>query len=233
MTNLTRGQVRTLIRQSLSDEASEKWSDTALDFLTQVVYDELWTRILHKNPYFVRQVDIVTPVAPGYVDLKLVADGGSLTQRFHRLQEVFRGASGSPTSGRVYRELDPRDVLLQGNPASVIWTPDFRYTFLGDQLWLFQPNGLDATTAIEVRYSYLPTVYTGLADTAQISWPTGMEGVLVNAVCSRAESNDPQLRQAFQERFTESFVDMLEILKRSHFMKVGWSPDSTESWGGI
>lgn len=228
MANLTKAQFRSLVRSSLSDEASEKWADSDLDVLTQTVYDELWVLILEKNPYFVRQVDSVLPTVPGYADLRLVADGGSLTKRFHRLQEVAR-------TDRVYREADPRDILVlgTGSGSQVIWVPSNQYTIYGDQLWLFTTNGLDDTSNIEVRYSYLPDSYTTLGETTAISWPTGAEGALMNEVCARAESEDERLREMFESRAKQSWLSLITTLHRPHFMKVGWSPNSPQEWGGI
>lgn len=201
---LTKLQTRTAVRQYIDDPDASRWTDGNLDILIRMVMDGLWQEILDTSSYWNSQYDQVEyPFnAPGYIDLRTVADGGDLTQRIYRLQQFI-------SNGRVYQPKDPRDYLLTAtvfgaglaNIQAVV-EEHGTFQFLGDQLW-FHPLGLSAggtsPAFVELRYSFLPPVFTGLADGNAISFPDGFEHALVlNAAAyalPKAEAEDAsQLR---------------------------------------
>src|SRR2546428_1738742 len=139
---LTKLQIRMAIREYLDDPAAKRWSDANLDLLTQVVYDDLYGDILNTSPYWNSQYDQVAApfTVPGYIDLRLVADGGKLNKRLYKLQQVM-------ADGRQYFSKDPRDYLLKaatvtGDVSTIEALVEQRYTYelLGNQLW-FHPLG--------------------------------------------------------------------------------------------
>lgn len=224
MASLTKLQVRTLIQQLIDDPNAANWSAANLDTLVSMVYDELWSMILNVSPFYVSQKDtILNLTSPGYLDSRLVADGGALSQRFHRLHAIVRGE-------QTLQRADPRDVIVQNN--IVIWAPSNNYVFYGDQIWIFP---LDLTTDVEIRYSFKPAKFTTLADGAAISWPDGYESALVFESAGRAmlkgdrESGANLLAIAMGSR-----QEMLSTIKnRSHFMSVPWANQDPVEFGGI
>lgn len=221
---MTKLQVRTAIQQMSDDPNAANWTAANLDILTGMVYDELWGEIINTNPYFVTQLDTLTSLTvPGFFDVRLVADGGNLSKRFHRLQDIVRG-------GRSYTKLDQRDILVEDN-AAIVTGYNFTYSFYGDQIWLFP---LETTGDVEVRYSFKPAAYTSLADGTSISWPDGYEGALTFEVAGRSmlrgERESAGQILSIASRTQENMMTM--VRKRSHFMSVPWANQSASTFGG-
>src|SRR5438445_10276366 len=107
MPTLTKANSRIMIQQMLDDPSAKRWSPTNLDTLTGLILDNLWSDILDAAPYYnsnYQQINLPLHV-PGYIDLRLAADGGDLNQRLYRLQQVI-------ADGRHYFAKDPRDFLM-------------------------------------------------------------------------------------------------------------------------
>lgn len=169
----TKGQVRTVIRSLMSDQAKQAYSDTALDVITQMVLDETVADVIEHAGSWRSQKDnvaITGITTPGYVDL---TSAGPLTKRFHRLQSVKK-------NNQEYSPIDPRDVVMFANVEVV--TSTYGYYIEGSKLWMFP---LDVNCPIEVLYSYLPALYTGLADTATIDFYDGFEAAFIHEVIAR------------------------------------------------
>src|ERR1043166_2382811 len=155
---LTKAQYRTITRQYLDDPSAKRWSDANLDLVITFVLDDIWCDMLDTAPYLTCMYQqIGLPLrAPGYVDLRQTVNGGDLTQRFYRLQQLI-------ADGRHYFAKEPRDFLMVANQqtgdvstiqASTGVEQRFSYQFIGDQLWL-HPLG-NVTTFVEMRYSFRP-----------------------------------------------------------------------------
>jgi hypothetical protein len=222
--SLTKALARTMIQQVIDDPNATLWSATNLDQLAELALDEMWSDILNYNPWFTSQLDTVLNLtSPGYLDLRLVADGGHLSKRFHRLQSIVRG-------GTTYSKYDPRDTVVELSKS--LWAPDNSYIFLGDQIWLFP---FDLTTDVEIRYSYKPTAFTVLTDATKVTWPEGHDTAYVYEIAARAmtkgdrESNDSILQMA-----SKSWDRLLDFVRRRQIgPTVPWSVDSSVDFGGI
>lgn len=176
---MTKEQFRTLVRTLLGDVGKDRIGDPALDVVTQVVHDREWAGLLYEFPYLVTQNDALTALTtPGYVDLRESTDSGDLTKRLYRILAVVR-------DGQTYRPLSAKQVARQPSNAAAeqlvgsnVGTTG-TYVQYGTQLHLFP---YDTTTDVDVLYSYLPTRYTSLAETAAVGWPDGGEYALASAV---------------------------------------------------
>jgi len=217
---LTKAQTRTAVQNLLDDNSAKFWTASNLDILIGLVYDELWGTIVNTAPYFVSQLDSPVFTSPGYIN---VASGGALSQRFHRLQSVVRNE-------RTYSQTDQRDVLIKAN--AVIVAPDYHFTFYNDQLWLFP---LSTTADAEIRYSFKPAAFSGLADGTAISWPDGYEGALIFESAARASSKGERMNgdlyASIASRATNEML--LTVKRRQHFMGVPWTPSTPVESGGI
>ena len=231
--SLTKLQIRTAIHQYIDDPNAKRWADEPLDVVTQIVYDDLYTDILQASPYWNSQYDQVnTPLTvPGYIDLRLVADGGKLSKRLYKLQQVM-------ADGRQYFSKDPRDYLLQaatftGDLSTVSAIVEQRYTYqlLGNQLWL-HPLGVVITFA-ELRYSYRPSPYIGLGDTAVVEFPDGTEHALILAASAHAmikggaEDANPMLQLAEMAR-----QRMLDMIRRRPGIIQPYTTGTMTEFGG-
>lgn len=222
--SLTKTQARDLIRQVIDDPAAAMWSDVNLDLLIELSLDEMWGEIFNYSPWFKTQLDTITSLtSPGYLDLRTVANGGALSQRFHRLQNVVRG-------GRSLTKYDPRDSIVELNKE--VYAPQDSYTFFGDQLWIFP---LDTSADVEIRYAFKPAGFTTLSAGNPVIWPDGHESAYVYEIAARAivkgdrESNQTILSIAGKS--WDRLIDM--VRKRQIGPTVPWANDSQHEFGGI
>jgi len=219
---LTKAIARTMIQQVMDDPSGAMWTSANLDQLTEISLDEMWGDLLTFSPWLLSQLDtIATLTSPGYLDLRTVANGGALSQRFHRLQSIVRG-------GTTYSKADTRDVVVELN--SVVVAPDNTYVFLGDQLWLFP---LDITADVEIRYSYKPAGFVSLGEGAKVTWPDGHDSAFIYEIAARAlvrgdrEDNGNILRLAGQ-----SWARLIDMIRRRQIGPiVPWGPDTSTEWG--
>lgn len=169
----TKAQARTAVREAIDDPNAKRWSDTALDSLISRTIDGLWSDVLDFAPWLLTQLEEPALTSPGYIDLRITTSGGQVSQRFFRVQKVTRGS-------REYQEARPQDVLMEDDSAIV--APDFTYAFYGNQLWMFP---LDTAATVELRYNFLPTPFTSLADGNTVPWPDGFDDAYIYSAVRR------------------------------------------------
>lgn len=219
---LTKLQYRTVIQQYLDDPGAQQWSSTNLDILTQLVLDDLWTDMLDMCPYLTSQRDTIAALhSPGYIDLRLTATG-DLSQRLYRVQSV-KNATQS------FNIKDPREVFLGAGDTTVVSANGYTYDIKGDQLWLYASNTSFATGSIDIRYSYKPAVYSGLADGTSVTFPEGAElaPILLTAASAMAKGNEEDNIQLTRMALDAKQRLMSQIRRKYHGMIV---PFTTEDW---
>lgn len=220
---LTKSQARTLTREWLDDPQAKRWTDTRIDLAIQLALDDLWTDMLDTQSGLTSQLHTITDlVSPGYIDLRLTTQGGQLTQRFYRVQHVTR-------SGREYRSVDSRDVLIEANNAIV--GPDFTYYIIGDQLWLFPLNTVDD---VELRYSFKPTPFTSLTDGMNVPFPEGSESayVLLASATTMAKGGAEDVGQLMLLAQQARDRCLAAIRRQYHGMTVPFTTGSSAEMGG-
>src|SRR5258705_1244023 len=230
---LTKAQYRTMTRQYLDDPVAKRWSDPNLDLAIQLVLDDLWGDMLDIAPYLTSQYQqIPLPLhIPGYIDLRLTINGGDLTQRFYRLQQLI-------AHGRHYFAKDPRDYLLTastntGDTSTVKADVEqrFSYQFLGDQLWL-HPLG-NVTTFTEMRYSFKPIAFTQMTDGTNVPFPEGHEHpvMLLSASHAMAKGNAEEAGQLYAMG-NDARQRMINAIRRQyHGMTVPFVPQNQYEFG--
>jgi len=234
---LTKLQYRTAIQQMFDDPQAARWSAANLDIVTSTVYDELYGDILDTASYWNSQYDQVgIPLrVPGYIDLRTISDGGDLTQRLYRMQQVI-------ADGRQYFAKDPRDFLMMAQTqtgdistvrASTGVEQRFSYQFLGDQMWM-HPLG-NVTTFVELRYSFRPASYTSLSDNTNVPFPDGTESALILSTAARAMTKgsveDAGILFAQAEQARQKMLNT--IRRKYHGMTQPFAPQNMWEWGGI
>lgn len=220
---MTRVEAETLIRELADDPDGARWSDFNLRLLASVTLDDLWSDLLTSVPGFLSQLDTVTSLdSPGYLDTRLVADGGKLSQRFFRIQSLTR-------DDQEYSQVQGHQVVLEDSERLV--GPDHSWIRYGDALYLLP---LELTPEVEIRYSYLPTKWSDLGGNTEVPWPDGHEFVYVQEIAGRAmlkgSAEDPtrilQLADSARRRCI------------AHCQKVGPGPlmmrflEDPVAWGG-
>ncbi len=233
---LTKITVRSAIQQMIDDPNGKRWAPSAVDQLIELVMDDIWSDILDVASYINSAYQQITlPLhAPGYIDLRLLAYGGDLTNRFYRLQQVI-------CNGRQYSPCDPRDYLMSatsatGDVSSISEqngiAPQFTYQFLGSQLWL-HPLGGQTGEFVELRYNYRPTAFTELGDTDIVDMPEGSFRALINLSAGEAmmkgNAEDGVALMKVGEVARQKLMN--SIRRQYHGMTVPFMADTSWSWG--
>ena len=136
---------------------------------------------------------------------------------------------------RNTQELYPvavRDTLMQSN--SQIIAPPLSYAFYGNQLFVF-PLDASSTYPIDVRYNYLPALYTSLNDNDYIPWPDGFDSALTFEVAARGlAKGDAENMTQLKSVANEAMLKLKGNIPREY---VGPSVpnlvDSPISWGSM
>jgi hypothetical protein len=215
-----------MVRELIEDSSGRWWATPAnLDLLIGATRDELWSEIHDVKPWFTSQLDELTALdAPGFIDTRLTATG-DLSQRILRVQKIVR-------DGREYHEVRAQDVVIEDEVMLVAEQRSQNvYVRMGDQLHLL-PYATSGD--VEIRYSFLPALFSGLADGDAVLWPDGHELALVFGSAARARSRgdteDVSTVAAFAEQSWQ------RLLARVRKMSVGpqgpYFNDTPEAWGG-
>lgn len=234
---LTKLQVRTAVQQYIDDPNGKRWSPANLDQVISFVYDNLWSDILDTNPYWnscYQQIGLPLH-PPGYIDLRIQSDGGDLTNRLYRIQQVI-------ADGRHYFPKDPRDYLMTASSqtgdvttirASTGIEQRFSYQFLDNQMWL-HPLG-NVTTFVELRYNFTPQSFTKLADGANVEFPDGSEHcfILLSAghAMIKGGAEDPGGFMALGQKAQQSLIN--SIRRRYHGPTVPFAASNPWEFGGV
>ena len=170
--SMTKAEIRTAVQQAIDDVGAKRWPAASLDVLIALTIDDLWGDILDASSFYTSKLELPTIVAPGRIALS------GLASRFYRLQKVVRDSY-------EYFDAGQTDVVIEGLISTLeeISAPDKSYVLVDENLWLFP---LDATEPVTVAYSYLPPVYTTLAEGAAVVFPDGNESAIVYESASRA-----------------------------------------------
>ena len=176
---MLKSAVRTLIQEQMDDASASRWSAANLDLLTETVYDEGWSEMLDQHMWLNSFRQIITATgnltSPGFLDTSVA--GNILTNRLYRVQKVLRDS-------QEYSPADASDHLIDQANSDHLTGGERRYFFIGDQLW-FTPLNV-VSDDIDLRYSFYPASYDGLADNVAISWPDGHEKALIYRVAINA-----------------------------------------------
>jgi len=225
---LTKLEAKELIRELLDDASSRLWSDTLLERLVTTTLDRLWGEVLSFAPRFTSKVDtIATLQAPGYIRLALTTDtpAGDLTSRFFRVQSVVRG-------NQEYAAADPRNIVVNTNGLVVRDTSrEWVYHIQDRQLWVFP---LDTEEDMELRYSFLPPKYSGLANGDPVQWPEGLEDAYVYEAAGRAMlKGGREDATALLAIGREAMADVRAYVSRPHGGVITpFQHMTAQSWGG-
>jgi len=203
---LTKLESRTMVRQLIDDPNAARWTNGNLDMLIQMVIDLKWSRILEHSSKMLVQTDTIAAAdvtSPGYISMAPSGLGGDLSQRLFRIHQVAR-------AGKVFNLADYLGQFIEANLEVSVGEQGF--FIRGEQLWLVP---LDATTDVEVVYSYRPAVFTTLGEGDLVIWPDGYELVWIwEAAAAAMEKGAAEDSRFLQERSDEGLKDLLGAASR-------------------
>ena len=233
MPQLSKTQVRALVRQLADDPAGKLWSTNNLDLLIEGALDELWGELLDAFPWLNMREDTIAATSPGYIDLQHTSDAtGTSLIRYYRIHQVVR-------DGQLYRQAHPNEIVfVEGEAVSA---PDQSYAIYGNQIYLFPL----ATTDVTVRYSAFPEPFTSLSSSEDpddgeddeemfVTWPDGYHLVYAYDVASRMlEKGDREESARLKQRAETSLFRLKAFLRKqttNPIMPI--LTDSNFDWGG-
>lgn len=226
---ITRGQLRTLVRQAMDADAGDRWSDTFLDYIINSVFEDEWSNILNAAPYYNFAERAVTTDANARVPLSALSSGsGDAQQNFYRVLAVYDQTA-------LYTEANYRDV-----PMATVgsYTPQYpkQYYIVGSYVQILPP---DISVPLTITVNYKPTPPADLAsDNSVIDFPAGNEMLLACEAAGRAletkagaeDINGAQSLFRSAERYRSDFLD--DLARRTiEPRRMGYS-DNRLDWGG-
>ncbi len=222
--SFTKAEFRTLTQQFLDDPNAKRWSATNIDLLIQVTQDTIWAAILDRDPYWVSQLDTITAdlTSPGTFS---TANGGDLTKRFYKIQSIVRNT-------REYGQIHRKNVIIEANEVKATDAEsDFVYFFFGPVVHLLP---YETAPDVEIRYSFYPTIFNGLADGTAVEWPEGHEDALFlgAAALSMAKGGkeDNSAVMGLADRARQRMFEAIE--RRAPGPMMPFLTSGTTSWGG-
>lgn len=212
----TKAQATTVIRDWLDDPSGVRWAPASFDLQVSMILDGLWRNILTALPRTRVARATVALASPGVLDVS------TLDSRFHGLISLVR-------DGRHMSEVNQKDVVVEAGVAIV--SEQDTYMKLGDELHIF-PYTYPST--VELVYSYIPPVFSGLADGAAVVWPEGHELAYVLRVAGllslKGNVEDSNQMLIMAER--EWLAMMSTLTGQTPGGQSMFLADSATSWGG-
>lgn len=198
---LTKGQVRTAVKQAIDDPTNKRWSDANLDILIGMVQDTIYQAVLDTFEWYNFGTATGTTSAAG----ALVNMNSIFGSRPHRLLKVMR------TSDLF--ELQPK---LRNERV-----PQLAYDWSGDTLYTDPPlNAVNLT----LQASFLPDPFYGLAtDATTIQFFPNHEASLIYVSASWALVKGGAESLAQVGRIADVAVDAL----LTHFSRL-WPVATTQ-----
>lgn len=186
--SMTKGQIRTAVRQAIDDPQSKRWSDANLDVLITLVWDTLFQALNDTFDTYTLTENTATTDGAGR-HCCYYPFGSYNLYRFIRVTRTSDGAELLPKL--------PTDNI----PGS---------------LWYFHANGnLNTgllTTGVTIQYSYVPTRFVDLATDATNlppEYPAGHESALIYVAASWALTKGDAESMAQVARVADMAVDIM------------------------
>ena len=89
---VSRAELVTLTREAMDAVGSDRWSDSLIKSVLNVVYDDEWSNLLNASQYYTYGMRTVTTDANGVVAFTSLNNGaGDSQQNFYRILSVSDG----------------------------------------------------------------------------------------------------------------------------------------------
>lgn len=162
----TRAELITLTRQAIDGVNSDRWDDTEITAVLDLIHDSEWSHILQVAPYHRIGERSVTTDSSGRFDLADLDSGtGDSEERFYRIV-TLRDANGN-----VWSETSARNVPVASASGRALHGDRFQFYLYGEEIQVLPvANG----TALTVVVNHKPPIISDLsADSIEVEFPAG------------------------------------------------------------
>ena len=224
---VSRAELVTLTREAMDAVGSDRWSDSLIKSVLNVVYDDEWSNLLNASQYYTYGMRTVTTDANGVVAFTSLNNGaGDSQQNFYRILSVSDG-------NVLYGQTRFQDVPL-ATTTNYLPTYPRLYYIVGEQV---QVLPVASGTTLYVAVNYKPTALSDLgSDASTINFPLGGEWIIANEAGARllnkggAESGAAQVLKREAAELRMGLLD--DIRRRTINPTMLAYPDQKYDWAG-
>jgi hypothetical protein len=224
---ISRAELVQLTREAMDAVNSDRWSDSLITSVLNVVYDDEWSNLLNASQYFTYGMRSVTTDSNGVVAFtSLNTGGGDSQQNFYRILSVSDG-------NVLYAQTRFQDVPL-ATTTNYLPTYPRLYYIVGEQVQILP---VASGTSLYVAVNYKPTSLSDLAtDASNINFPLGGEWIIANEAGARllnkggAESGAAQVLKREAAEMRMGLLD--DIRRRTINPTMLAYPDQKYDWAG-
>jgi len=224
---VSRAELVSLTREAMDAVNSDRWSDSLITSVLNVVYDDEWSNLLNASQYYTYGMRSVTTDSNGVVAFSsLNTGGGDSQQNFYRILSVSDG-------NVLYAQTRFQDVPL-ATTTNYLPTYPRLYYIVGEQVQILP---VAAGTSLYVAVNYKPTSLSDLlSDASTINFPLGGEWIIANEAGARllnkggAESGAAQVLKREAAEMRMGLLD--DIRRRTINPTMLAYPDQKYDWAG-
>lgn len=224
---VTRADLVQYTREAMDAVNSDRWSDSLIKSVLNVVYDDEWSNLLNASQYYTYGMRQVTTDSNGVIAFaSLNTGGGDSQQNFYRILSVSDG-------NVLYTQTRFQDVPL-ATTTNYLPTYPRLYYIVGEQVQILP---VSSSLSLYVAVNYKPTSLQDLlTDASTINFPMGGEWIIANEAGARllnkggAESGAAQVLKREAAELRAGMLD--DIRRRTINPTMLAYPDQKYEWGG-
>lgn len=224
---VTRADLVQYTREAMDAVNSDRWSDSLIKSVLNVVYDDEWSNLLNASQYYTYGMRQVTTDSNGVIAFSsLNTGGGDSQQNFYRILSVSDG-------NVLYTQTRFQDVPL-ATTTNYLPTYPRLYYIVGEQVQILP---VSSSLSLYVAVNYKPTSLQDLlTDASTITFPMGGEWIIANEAGARllnkggAESGAAQVLKREAAELRAGMLD--DIRRRTINPTMLAYPDQKYEWGG-
>ena len=224
---VSRAELVTLTREAMDAVGSDRWSDSLIKSVLNVVYDDEWSNLLNASQYYTYGMRTVTTDANGVVAFTSLNNGaGDSQQNFYRILSVSDG-------NVLYGQTRFQDVPL-ATTTNYLPTYPRLYYIVGEQVQILP---VASGTTLYVAVNYKPTALSDLgSDASTINFPLGGEWIIANEAGARLLNKggaESVAAQVLKRDAAELRAGMLDDIRRRTINPTMLAyPDQKYDWAG-
>ncbi len=224
---VSRAELVTLTREAMDAVGSDRWSDSLIKSVLNVVYDDEWSNLLNASQYYTYGMRTVTTDANGVVAFTSLNNGaGDSQQNFYRILSVSDG-------NVLYGQTRFQDVPL-ATTTNYLPTYPRLYYIVGEQV---QVLPVASGTTLYVAVNYKPTALSDLgSDASTINFPLGGEWIIANEAGARLLNKggaESVAAQVLKREAAELRMGLLDDIRRRTINPTMLAyPDQKYDWAG-
>jgi hypothetical protein len=224
---VSRAELVTLTREAMDAVGSDRWSDSLIKSVLNVVYDDEWSNLLNASQYYTYGMRTVTTDANGVVAFTSLNNGaGDSQQNFYRILSVSDG-------NVLYGQTRFQDVPL-ATTTNYLPTYPRLYYIVGEQVQILP---VASGTTLYVAVNYKPTALSDLgSDASTINFPLGGEWIIANEAGARLLNKggaESVAAQVLKREAAELRMGLLDDIRRRTINPTMLAyPDQKYDWAG-